>query len=93
MTALGQVRLVKNNTGQVCEPLGLERLGDLRVTSVHQEHGMIPLSGTDGFARLPAGARVRILPNHACLTAAAYDRYFVVEGDRVVDEWQRFNHW
>ena len=34
---------------------------------------------------LPVGAKLRIAPNHTCMTAAAHDRYFVVEGgDEVV---------
>lgn len=52
----------------------------LRVMSLSQEHGI--LNG-----HRPIGATVRILPNHACLTAACFDRYHVVRGDQVVDEW------
>jgi D-serine deaminase-like pyridoxal phosphate-dependent protein len=37
---------------------------------------------------------VRILPNHACPTAAALDRYYVVAGGRdVLAEWTRVNGW
>ena len=43
---------------------------------------------------LPVGARLRIAPNHTCMTAAAHDRYFVVEGsDEVVAIWPRVNGW
>ena len=42
---------------------------------------------------LPVGARVRIVPNHSCLTAAMYDRYHVIEGDAVVDEWRPVRGW
>ena len=46
------------------------------------------------FGRFPVGSRVKILPNHACATAAAYERYFVTEGcDRIVDVWDRVNGW
>ena len=31
-------------------------------------------------SRLPIGAKLRIAPNHICMTAAAHDRYFVVDG-------------
>ena len=51
-----------------------------RLTGLSQEHGH--LSG-----RLPVGDRVRILPNHSCLTAAQFDEYVVVDGERVVDRW------
>jgi D-serine deaminase-like pyridoxal phosphate-dependent protein len=37
---------------------------------------------------------VKILPNHACATAAAHERYFVTDGsDRIVDVWERVNGW
>jgi D-serine deaminase-like pyridoxal phosphate-dependent protein len=39
-------------------------------------------------ARLPIGDRVRILPNHACLTTACFDEYHVVRGEDVVDRWK-----
>jgi threo-3-hydroxy-D-aspartate ammonia-lyase len=54
---------------------------DRRVTSLSQEHGIVN-------ARLPVGERVRILPNHACLTVACFDEYCVVRGDEVVDRWK-----
>ena len=43
---------------------------------------------------LPVGTRVRILPNHACATAAQYDRYRVLDGtDRIEATWARFSGW
>lgn len=54
---------------------------ELRLTSLSQEHGTV-----DG--RLPYGTKVRILPNHSCLTAACHDRYHVVRGQEVVDTWE-----
>ncbi len=35
----------------------------------------------------PIGERLRILPNHSCLTVAQFDEYFVARGDRVIDRW------
>jgi D-serine deaminase-like pyridoxal phosphate-dependent protein len=54
---------------------------DVRLTSLSQEHGIVN-------ARLPIGDRVRILPNHACLTTACFDQYHVVRGEDVVDRWK-----
>jgi D-serine deaminase-like pyridoxal phosphate-dependent protein len=54
---------------------------DRRVISLSQEHGRVN-------ARLQVGERVRILPNHSCLTAACFDEYCVVHGDDVVDRWK-----
>lgn len=71
-----------------------EILPDLKVTGANQEHGILELP--DGFALedFPVGSQLRILPNHACMTAAAHDRYHVVEGDdRLVGCWTRCNGW
>ena len=48
-----------------------------------------------GFVeRLSIGDRVRIGPNHACITAAAHNIYHVIDGgSEVVDEWDRVNGW
>ncbi len=54
---------------------------DVQVASVSQEHGILD-------ARLPFGERVRILPNHSCLTAACFDEYHAVRGDEVVARWR-----
>ena len=81
--------------GAVCDPVSGEVLADLTVSSTNQEHGIVTArSGEIDFERFPVGSRVRILPNHACATAAAYDRYFVTDGgDRVVAVWDRVNGW
>ena len=81
--------------GAVCDPVSSEVLEDLTVSSTNQEHGMITSRSSEiDFDRLPIGARVRILPNHACATAAAYERYFVTDGgERIVDCWERVNGW
>jgi D-serine deaminase-like pyridoxal phosphate-dependent protein len=80
--------------GWVCAEKG-ERLDGLYVAEVNQEHGMIAAaSGPPPFERLPVGARVRILPNHACMMAAPYARYNVVEGgDAIVAVWDKASGW
>ena len=46
------------------------------------------------FNAFPPGSRLRVLTNHACMTGAMYDRYYVTDGsDSVVDEWDRVNGW
>ena len=83
--------------GLVYDASGERRLEGLRVAAVHQEHGLV--EPVDGDARipfdsLPIGARLRIMPNHACMTAAAYDRYHVVDGgDEIIAEWPRCVGW
>jgi D-serine deaminase-like pyridoxal phosphate-dependent protein len=52
-----------------------------RVLTISQEHGILN-------EPLPVGTRVRILPNHACLTVACFDAFYVVRGNRLVDTWK-----
>jgi D-serine deaminase-like pyridoxal phosphate-dependent protein len=44
---------------------------------------------------LPVGARVRILPNHACATGAQHDAYQVIETGRrdISHVWPRMRGW
>jgi D-serine deaminase-like pyridoxal phosphate-dependent protein len=81
--------------GAVCDATTGEPIVNVRFESANQEHGIITASaGELDWSRFPIGRRVRILPNHACATAAAYDRYFVTDGDhRIVDVWKRINGW
>ncbi|MBI4954922.1 MAG: hypothetical protein HY908_23065, partial [Myxococcales bacterium] len=53
--------------------------GGMAVVDCSQEHGFVGSEGPLPYADLPVGSRVRIFPNHACITAAAYDRYYVVD--------------
>lgn len=62
-----------------------------RVERVTQEHGMV--APGPGTGRLRLGARLRVFPNHACLTAACHDEYVVVSDRVVVDRWERCRGW
>ena len=65
----------------------------LNIASTNQEHGLVP-AGDPDFERLPIGSQVRIAPNHACMTAAAHERYHVVDGGaEVLEVWERCNGW
>lgn len=79
--------------GWVCDADTLERLGSLTVTTVHQEHGAVPVPDESWFERLPIGSLVRILPNHACLTCAAYPSYDVRRAGAPDREWSRTGGW
>jgi D-serine deaminase-like pyridoxal phosphate-dependent protein len=81
--------------GLVMDVTGSRRIDRVTVGHVYQEHGMLVSDGPFPFDELPVGARVRVLPNHACMTAAMYDAYHVVEGDdeRLVATWPRINGW
>jgi D-serine deaminase-like pyridoxal phosphate-dependent protein len=81
--------------GAVCDPVHGEMIDGVTVSSTNQEHGILTArSGIIDFDRFPVGSRVKILPNHACATAAAYDRYLVTDGgDEIVAVWDRVNGW
>jgi D-serine deaminase-like pyridoxal phosphate-dependent protein len=65
----------------------------LFVRHAYQEHGLVTSASPIDYTRFPLGSRVRVLPNHACPTAAAHARYHVVAGGQVVAEWERVNGW
>ena len=85
---------VDQGYGVVCGLDGAP-LGDTIVVGANQEHGIVAPRPGNGAAvpDLPIGARVRVLPNHACATAAQYDRYHVVRDGTAVAEWPRFGGW
>lgn len=64
------------------------------VETAYQEHGIVKSTKPIAFEAFPIGTRVRILPNHACLTAAAHDRYHVVDSaSNIAAIWPRVNGW
>jgi D-serine deaminase-like pyridoxal phosphate-dependent protein len=81
--------------GAVSDAVSGEIIEDVTVSSTNQEHGIVTSrSGAIDFDRFPIGSRVKILPNHACATAAAYDHYFVTEGGHEIHAvWNRVNGW
>lgn len=70
---------------------------DLLMTDAGQEHGTLSVRPGSAAALpdLPVGTRVRVLPNHACATAAQHDRYHVTSpGSRAVEAvWPRVRGW
>ena len=79
--------------GVVTDVAGREVFRHLRVYSLSQEHGKIAGAGAADFEALPVGARLRILPNHSCLAAALFDRYYVLRNEQLVDEWIPVRGW
>jgi D-serine deaminase-like pyridoxal phosphate-dependent protein len=58
---------------------------DVVVKSVSEEHGLLDLSGTDWRPRV--GERVRIVPNHVCVSVNLHERLYGVRGDEVAEVW------
>jgi D-serine deaminase-like pyridoxal phosphate-dependent protein len=73
--------------GIVCDA-DLRPMPSMRIVSLSQEHGKIA-----AHTHVPVGTRLRIIPNHSCLTAAMFDRYHVLDGGRVVDQWRPVRGW
>ena len=64
------------------------------VSDIHQEHGILSHRSGDPqrMPELPVGTLLRILPNHACATAAQFDGYHVVAGGHAIEaRWQRLD--
>jgi D-serine deaminase-like pyridoxal phosphate-dependent protein len=64
---------------------------ELIVRDVAQEHGFVDVP--PGMPLPAVGTRLRVRPNHACMTAAMYDSYQVLEKGRWVASWDRVNGW
>lgn len=81
--------------GLVCDLEG-RPYQDLVVLRANQEHGIIA-ARPGSSATIPSlriGDRVRILPNHACATAAQHDEYHLMDDkDLVAGTWPRFRGW
>lgn len=82
--------------GVVCDA-GCLPLEDLLMVDANQEHGILarrPGSTAGAAPFLPIGSQVRILPNHACATAAQFPAYQVLDGEQqLVGSWPRFYGW
>ncbi len=87
---------VDQGYGVVCDIAG-NPYPDLIISSANQEHGIITVRPNSKLAlpELSIGEMVRILPNHACATAAQHSAYHVVRGasPQVEAIWERFGGW
>lgn len=90
-----QAQAIDQGYGLVCREDGT-LLEDILVTSTNQEHGIVAHRHGAALdpARFPIGTRLRILPNHACATAAQHDRYAMTPDNTAVSAIvPRFNGW
>jgi len=83
--------------GLVCDSDG-NIIPGLQVIGANQEHGIIAVVGgtvdEHKLFDIAVGSRLRILPNHACATAAMHGGYYVADLERVeLDYWQRIQGW
>lgn len=82
--------LVRDRAGEALDD-------DLIVESTNQEHGVLARrdGGPIDCSRYPVGTLLRVLPNHACATAAQHSCYHVIDGQsqQVTQRWERFSGW
>jgi D-serine deaminase-like pyridoxal phosphate-dependent protein len=85
---------VDQGYGLACDASGTV-YQDLIMVEANQEHGILALRPGSGakLPELPVGTLLRILPNHACATAAQHDRYRATNGGLVTAVWPRFSGW
>jgi D-serine deaminase-like pyridoxal phosphate-dependent protein len=87
---------VDQGYGLVCDVAG-KVYPDLIVSQASQEHGILAIRPGSAHAlpNLPIGAKVRILPNHACATASQHELYNVVSAasDAIHARWPRMRGW
>ena len=87
--------------GLVCDNEG-NIISGLQVIGVNQEHGIIAAVSNDidgaidsrKLMDIAVGTQLRILPNHACATAAMHAGYYVADPAQIeLDYWQRIQGW
>ena len=85
---------VDQGYGLVCDAAG-QPVDDLIVADANQEHGIVARrdGGPVDSKRYPIGTLLRILPNHACATAAQHCEYHVLRDGHVTETWDRFGGW
>jgi D-serine deaminase-like pyridoxal phosphate-dependent protein len=84
--------------GMVADIDGNPFVPQMQVVRVYQEHGQIALPSGRSVDDFPIGTRLRIYPNHVCMTAAMHEHYLVVDsengdGREVISTWPRINGW
>lgn len=80
----------KPSYGALYDAAGRALLPGLELNAVNQEHGFI----TGDVSQLESGQQLRVYPNHACMMAAMYPHYHLVEGgEEIVGRWPRMGGW
>ncbi|HUP27222.1 MAG TPA: alanine racemase [Chloroflexia bacterium] len=76
------------------DTFGLDNYGvlleypEVRVSWASEEHGVIQLRPGQSLPGLHIGAKVRIIPDHACGTTNMHDTILAVRGEQVEEEWK-----
>ncbi|ODV84770.1 hypothetical protein CANARDRAFT_28910 [[Candida] arabinofermentans NRRL YB-2248] len=77
--------------GRIYSPAGYE---NWIVGRLSQEHGILTPLEDKETPLIPLGTKVRIVPQHSCITAAAYPWYYIIDdNDVVTDIWVSYRGW
>ena len=79
--------------GMVTTADGVQAFEALSLVSLSQEHGQVTVRAPLNASDFPVGTQLRVFPNHSCLTAAKYDRYYAVRGGLIVGAWRTARGW
>lgn len=66
----------------VYNPVTMTALPHARITTLSEEHGWVEVPGG---STLQVGDRVRVVPNHACVSVDTQDRVYLVDDGEVID--------
>lgn len=81
--------------GQVCSVDGKIIPGYV-IIAANQEHGVLARQAEadpDIARRFPLDTQLRILPNHACATAAQFAEYHALDQNGSAETWERLRGW
>ncbi|MFM2399969.1 MAG: hypothetical protein RL341_2126 [Pseudomonadota bacterium] len=95
-----QKQTVDHGYGAIYSAQGTPLPG-LWMSSANQEHGIVSPRNLAASSSIPAdlvkcypvGTLLRILPNHACATAAQHGAYHLMRGGAPLEVWPRFSGW
>jgi D-serine deaminase-like pyridoxal phosphate-dependent protein len=79
--------------GSFCSAEGAREYEHLRLFSLSQEVGKVTSTRPLDFDEPAIGTKLRVTPNHACLSSSLHDRYYALRKGEVVDEWRPVRGW
>ncbi|KAL9658752.1 hypothetical protein ABK040_005907 [Willaertia magna] len=68
----------------------------LKITGLTQEIGIVSSSQPIDFEKFNIGKRIRIIPNHSCLSAALFEEYQIINNSKentIIDQWKPNRGW
>lgn len=71
----------------------IEGFPELKIETLSQECGKVSSKQPIDYEALPIGTKLRLVPNHSCLTAALFESYHVIVGNRVEEQWRPARGW